>query len=112
MANRTVALKFLRDASVLLVVQRHASVTAHAVAIVNTQPVPKTAGVAIRTVKDRTGTVVVQVTNPAKIARERFVRRITIWIDTAIVGRLKRCAHHTEHFGYCVSIEGFIFPHG
>ena len=111
-ANGAVALQLLGDAAVFLVVQGDASVAAHTVTIVNAQAQSETACIAIGAVKNRTRTIVVQVANATKIARERLVRRGTIGVDATVTRWLQGGTNHAKHFRHGVAIQRLVFAHG
>ena len=87
----TLPLQLLRQAVVrlIVVIECHARVALHAVSEINAQSQSETANVTVGTMKNRSGTVVVQVTYPTKVlGKGSLFPRLAIGIDAAIFGRL------------------------
>jgi hypothetical protein len=75
----------LGDAAVVVIRQRNAGVASHTVPEVNPEPETRPASVAVGTVKNRTGSVVVEMAYPTKVLGKGLSPRLTPRIDASIV---------------------------
>lgn len=92
-----------------IVIECDTGVAAHAVSKVNAQSQSKTANIAIGTVKNGSGTVIVQVTDATKVlGKGSFASRLAVGIDAAIFGRLQGVATHAHDFRDSVPVEWFV----
>ena len=97
-------MELLWNASVLRICKRDTGVTSHAVPKVDAQPQSETTGVAIGTVKDRTGAIIIQMTDSTKVSGKRLAARLAVCIDASVFRRLKSVAFHTHHFSDSIPI--------
>ena len=109
MANRAATLKLLRNALVILVIKGYAGVATHAVTKVNAKTPSKTTRIAVRTVEDGARSIIVEVTNTAKVLGKRPTPSFAFYVDTFFFGGLQSVALHTHDFGHRVTIERFFF---
>jgi hypothetical protein len=107
MANGTAPLQLLRNAMMTVILQRHTGITTHTVSVVNTQAATQSTTIAVGTMKNGPGPIIVQMTNPTKVLGKRLVR-VALGVHAAIFGGLQRIAHHTHDFRDGVAIQRFI----
>jgi hypothetical protein len=109
--NGALTLQFLGQTKMRLaiVVECDTGVAAHAVPKINAQSQSETTNVAVRTVKNGSGTVIVQVTDATKVfGKGRFASRLAVGIDAAIFGRLQGVAAHAHDLRDGVPVQRFV----
>jgi hypothetical protein len=88
MTNRTASLQFLRDAVVVSVGKRNASIAPHTMAKVNAKAKAKSTCIAIRAMKDGARSIIIQMANATKVFGKGLASRFTVRIDASIFGWL------------------------
>lgn len=112
MTDGTISLQPLGD-TVVFVFQGDASVAPHAMAVVNSQALSRSADIAKRAMVNRlVGRVVVEVANLARVPRERLPRRLAVGVDACVARGLQRAALHAKYLRHLVPVQHRVFVLG
>ena len=98
----------MRDASMVHISERDASVTPHAVPKVNAEPKARPTSIAVRTMENRPRPVVVEVADLAKILGKALHMGFAGCVDAAIIGGLQSGAFHANDFLHGIPVERFV----
>lgn len=97
-------LQLLGHTLMFVILQRHTSVAAHTVAIIDAKSETQTTDVTVGTMIYRVvRVVVVKAAYTTAVLGERLW--VTLWVDTTVTGRLQGATSHAQDLRYCVSIE-------
>lgn len=101
----TISLQPLGDA-VVLVLHGDASVAPHAVTIIDAQAFSRSTDIAKWAMVNRlVGRVVMEVTNLARVPRERLPRRVAVGVDARFACGLQRAALHAKYLRHLVPVQ-------